>query len=115
MVKETKETDEQIIEGIPVGYYHKKHSGESVLGLVILFIGILFLFNNLGLVPWSVWNGLWKFWPVIIILIGIKMFAGRSLLSRILLTLLLIFVFAGVLAYILYYYGVFATLGISFF
>jgi len=116
MAKETKQTEEQVIEGIPVErFYRKRHDGGSVLGLVILFIGTLFLLNNFGLVPWGVWNSLWKFWPVVVILIGIKMFIGRSLLARVLLILLMLFVFAGVLAYILYYYGVFTTLGISHF
>ncbi len=106
MAKDTKQTEEQVFEGIPVEHFRRRHGGGSVFGLVLLFIGILFLFNNFGLVPWSIWNGLWKFWPVVLILIGVKIFIGRSLFARILSTILLLFVFAGVLAYILNYYGV---------
>ncbi len=67
------------------------------------------------MVPWSVWDGLWKFWPVVIILIGIKMFMGKNLASRVLINLLWIFIMAGVLAYILYYYGVLTALSIPHF
>jgi hypothetical protein len=110
MAKETKQTDEQVIEVIPFEQFRRRrHGGGSTFGLVVLFVGVLLLFNNLGLVPWDVWNGLGKFWPVVVILIGIKIFAGRTLFARILTNLLLIFVLAGVLAYILYFYGLLST------
>lgn len=111
MAKETKQTDEPVVEGIPFEKYHRRHGGNSVFGLVVLFVGIIFLLNNLGLVPWNVWDGLWRFWPVVVILIGIKILAGRTLFGRMLSTLFLIFVFAGILAYIFYYYGVFRVFG----
>lgn len=115
MAKDTKQTDEQVEEGIPVEYFRKRHhDGGPTFGLVVLFAGILFLLNNLGLVPWSVWNELWKFWPVVIIIIGIRMLAGKTLIARIVFSLLTVFIFAGILAYILYYYGVFKVFGFPF-
>jgi lia operon protein LiaF len=101
-------------EDTPVYTYdfrHKKH-GEGLLGgLLLVFLGIVFLLNNLGFVPSSVWNEVWKFWPVLFILLGLRLLAGRNFVSRIIIALVTLFAFAGVLAYILYYYGVFRNFG----
>ncbi len=40
--------------------------------LILLTIGFILLFNNLGIIPWGIWRTLWRFWPVILILIGIE-------------------------------------------
>ncbi|HEY9204495.1 MAG TPA: pentapeptide repeat-containing protein [Candidatus Methanoperedens sp.] len=40
--------------------------------LILLTIGFILLFNNLGIIPWDIWKTLWRFWPVILILIGIE-------------------------------------------
>ncbi len=40
--------------------------------LILVTIGFILLFNNLGIIPWDIWKTLWRFWPVILILIGIE-------------------------------------------
>jgi hypothetical protein len=82
-------------------------------GLFLVFLGIIFLLTNFGIVPSNVWDELWKFWPVLIILFGIQLLAGKNTVSRTIIALLTLFVFAGILAFILYYYGVFRVLGFS--
>lgn len=109
--EENKLEDEAPVPWSAYDFRHKNHGGGILGGLFLVFIGIVFLLNNLGLVPGSVWNELWKFWPVLVILIGIRILAGRNIVSRIIIALLTLFVFAGVLAYILYYYGVLRSLG----
>lgn len=50
-----------------------KQSTESLFwGFVILLIGVLFLINNLGWGDIDIWEFITKFWPVILIYIGIK-------------------------------------------
>jgi hypothetical protein len=76
----TKERDE-------VGNNHfRDHShrnrGGGIFGLIILFLGILLLLNNLGLVSKSIWLYLLPFWPVILILMGIKIILGGSRIAR---------------------------------
>ncbi len=46
--------------------------------LLILAIGFILLFNNLGLFPWEIWGRLFRYWPVILILLGIQVFARNS-------------------------------------
>jgi len=53
--------------------------GFSALGPAILIgLGIIFLLNTLDILPWSVWGSLWRFWPIILILIGIEILLGRT-------------------------------------
>lgn len=33
--------------------------------LLLLTIGFILLFNNIGLLPWEIWGSLWQYWPVI--------------------------------------------------
>jgi hypothetical protein len=54
----------------------------SIVGPVILItVGLLFLLNNLGVLPWTVWSSLLRFWPAILILIGLDVLIGRRTLG----------------------------------
>ncbi len=46
--------------------------------LILLTIGFILLFNNLGLLPWHIWWTLWLYWPVILILFGIEIIAKHT-------------------------------------
>lgn len=50
-----------------------KHKNESLFwGFLILLIGMLFLIKNLGWADIDIWEFIAKFWPVILIYIGVK-------------------------------------------
>jgi hypothetical protein len=55
----------------------QRYSRFSLGGLILVFLGVLFLLQNLGVVSWEVWGTLWRFWPVVLILIGINILWGR--------------------------------------
>ena len=75
-----------------------RRRGFSVLGPAILIgLGIIFLLNSLDLVPWSTWATLWRFWPIILILLGVQVILGRmgagwgvSLLAAVLLVVVVV-------------------------
>ena len=46
--------------------------------LLLLAIGFILLLNNLGLLPREIWDDLWSYWPVILILYGIQILARHS-------------------------------------
>jgi hypothetical protein len=50
--------------------------------------GILLILNNFNILPWSIWQDLFPFWPVLIIFAGIDMLFGKSVIGK---------VFAGVI------------------
>jgi len=45
---------------------------------ILIVIGVVFLLNNLGYLPWDVWGTLWRFWPVLLILVGVNFFLAGS-------------------------------------
>jgi len=64
-------------------YRRKRGGGKGFLGpFILLSIGIIFLFNNFGVLPWSVWDTIWKFWPVLLIISALEMIFGFSSWTR---------------------------------
>jgi len=61
-------------------------------GLIIILVGLIFLANNFGILPWSIWYHLIQLWPIILIAIGLDLILkGTSLPSlRVLPPLLII-------------------------
>ncbi len=47
-----------------------------VWGLILVFIGSVFLLNNFGVIDFY-WGSIWRFWPLIFILIGANMLFSR--------------------------------------
>ena len=42
-----------------------------VWGIFLVFLGIVLLLQTFNVLPWSLWGTLWRFWPVLIIIIGL--------------------------------------------
>lgn len=62
---------------------HKKYEGSDYIGAsIFLALGVTFLFNNFNLIPWTVWPIIFKFWPVLIILLGLKLLFGRNIIGN---------------------------------
>nr|MBC7245163.1 hypothetical protein [Chloroflexota bacterium] len=77
----------------------------SIVGpLLLIAAGVLLLLNQMGKLPWSVWGTLWRFWPVILILIGLEILIsmGRSIIWYIVGLLIALVVLAGVIGYAVY-------------
>lgn len=49
----------------------KREYGIPVGGVVLLFLGVIFLLQTLNVIPWGLWGTLWQYWPVILIVIGL--------------------------------------------
>jgi hypothetical protein len=56
----------------------RKQHGVPILGPVLLILaGVVFLLNNLDVLPWSIWGQLWRLWPLVLVAIGLDMLFGR--------------------------------------
>ncbi len=93
--------EEKIEETEPVYEFHYRKHSSHLGAFFFIFIGLVLLLSNLGLLSSDVWNQLWKFWPLLIVLLGVQMLFGKSSLGRLMVTLLTLFILAGVLAYVL--------------
>ena len=45
---------------------------------ILITLGIVFLLNNFEILPWDIWLSLWKFWPVVLILVGVEILLGKN-------------------------------------
>lgn len=78
-----------------------KSSGNVVFAFLLIFLGFLFLANNLGIVSWTVWADLWRFWPIVLILWGLQFLLGKSTFAQIIMAVVTVSLFLFALLYIL--------------
>ncbi|MEJ2738024.1 MAG: DUF5668 domain-containing protein, partial [Anaerolineae bacterium] len=77
----------------------KQRRNVSILGPVLLIgVGILLLLNIMGILEWSVWWNLLRFWPILLIAAGLDLLIGRrSVLGALIATVLVLALLAGAL------------------
>jgi hypothetical protein len=56
--------------------YSRRHGG-FVWPLILIGAGVILLLNNMNLLSWTVWDALWRMWPVLLIAIGLDILFGR--------------------------------------
>lgn len=71
-------------------------------GLILITLGIIFLLTNFGLVSWSIFGFLWHFWPMLLILAGLKMMTAGSQFGRLIVEIVAVFAVAYILLYALF-------------
>jgi hypothetical protein len=76
----------------------KREGGESIWAIFLITVGLLLLLNNLGILSWGIWQNLWRFWPVILILSGIELVLGKNWFSKLVVTCLGLLTAALILA-----------------
>lgn len=47
-------------------------------GIILLFLGVVFLLQTFNILPWGLWSTLWRFWPVLLIIAGFRILLCRS-------------------------------------
>ena len=64
-----------------------------VFGILLLLLGALLLLQTTGVVSWSLWLELWRFWPVFLIAGGVSIMLGRRF--PVLTSLVVVFLLVG--------------------
>jgi len=104
MTEQEKKDPAITVFGEDISEKDKEYSREGGIlwGAFLIFAGILLFLNTLELLPWEVWNEIWKFWPILLILAGLKIVLGKNIISNFF-TMLMSFIFFGsLLLYILF-------------
>lgn len=61
--------------------------------LTLIGLGLIFLLNNFDLLPWSVWETIWRLWPIILILFGLGLILGDLPWGKIVLVIISLTIF----------------------
>lgn len=77
----------------------RSHGGHPsfFLPLLLIAVGVLLLLSNLGYLPWSAWDTLWRLWPVALIALGLDVLIGRRSALGALFSGVLVLVLVGVI------------------
>ncbi len=77
---------------------HHHQGGNLWLALIFIIVGFLLLLQNFGLVSPTVWSEIAKFWPLIVVMLGLEMIFGHSTLGRFLMLLIVLFILIWILS-----------------
>lgn len=77
----------------------ERNGGSVIWGAIVLFVGLILLLNNLGLVSWKFWDYVWQFWPALFILGGIHIIVGNGAFGRIVMFIVTLLVIGYVAIY----------------
>lgn len=69
--------------------------------MIFILIGILLLLNNLHVIPWNFWDTVRRFWPVLLIVMGLQMIMKRSKIWDITAVTIGILILLGIAFYLL--------------
>jgi hypothetical protein len=73
----------------------RKRRSSIILPSALILLGILLLLQNLGIVHWNVWVALARFWPLILIALGLELILGRGSISRSIVIIIVIAIIFG--------------------
>jgi len=62
------------------------NSGKVIFGSILIALGCLLLIDKIGFLSFDVWTSIWTYWPLILVLIGIKLFVEGKTSGGIILT-----------------------------
>jgi hypothetical protein len=79
--------------------YDSRKCGSPFGGVLFIFVGLLLLFNTIGLVSFNFWDHVFKFWPILLVLIGIRIFLGHNIVSNLVVLILSIIFFGFISIY----------------
>lgn len=76
----------------------EKNREQDIVGpIFLIFLGVLFLLITTGVLSWAVFMDIWRFWPVLLILGGLRIIFGNSQVANILIGLLALATFGAIL------------------
>lgn len=61
----------------------ERNPRDLTAGLILIIVGGILILNNLKVLPWSVWLDLLNYWPLLIVLGGLRMILGSSWIGQV--------------------------------
>lgn len=74
---------------------------DSTSGILLIFIGSILLLNSFNILPWTIWSEILHYWPLLLILFGLKILFGRNIVSRFLMLIINLVIFVSLFLFII--------------
>ncbi len=76
--------------------------GKLIWGLIVIFIGLIFLLINYGVLSPTIWASIWKLWPLILIVAGLSIISkSLSTIGQIILNIVVVIMIIAGLAWVI--------------
>ncbi len=85
--------------------HNRKKDDDYSWGSFLMFVGVVLLFNSLNILPWNVWEYIFRFWPVFIIIGGLSIIFEASKYFKWVLGILSLAIYALILVIVLNKYN----------
>ena len=79
----------------------KTRSGSEIFGVIIALLGIVLLFYNIDVIPWSFWPFIVYFWPILLVIVGTRVLLGYSWMSSFVTVLIILATASAIIIYAL--------------
>jgi len=94
------------IEKIREEDYLKEHktktrAGSEIFGVIIALLGIVLLFYNIQIIPWSFWPFIIHFWPILLVIVGTRVLLGCTWMSSFITVLIILATASAIIIYAL--------------
>jgi hypothetical protein len=73
----------------------RRRRSSVILPVILILLGVLLLLHNLGLVDWNIWTAIARFWPLILIALGLELILGRGSVSTSIIIIIILIIIAG--------------------
>ena len=79
---------------------HEVKRERSPFGAMILIVvGLVLLLNNFNLLSWEIWQTLWRFWPVLLVIWGLQIMVGKTRLGNLITFVIGLFLIGFIFVY----------------
>ena len=55
----------------------RRRRGLPLGGILLIVAGVVLLLQMLDVLPWDIWWNIWRFWPVLLVMLGVGILLGR--------------------------------------
>lgn len=57
----------------------RERRGPPLFALLLVALGVVLLLQNLDIISWGLWTEIWRFWPLLLVAIGVNLILGNRL------------------------------------
>jgi len=69
--------------------------GRTLIGVILIFCGLVYLGVNLGIFDWTLWVHMWRLWPLLLVALGLSLLVHKRMSRMLVFFFFLLVAIAG--------------------